>query len=92
MGEETLIAAIIATVALILAGIALTIAVKTSDETQKLAGELHRTPADINVYETRTTPAIAYSTITGGKQPEHAAAWMVRDAQMRHAMRYTRRG
>ena len=33
MGEETLIAAIIATLALILAGIALVIAVKTSDET-----------------------------------------------------------
>lgn len=47
MGEETLIAAIIAALALILAGIALIIAVKTSDETQKLAWELHRTPADI---------------------------------------------
>lgn len=92
MGEETLIAVIIAALALILAVIALVIAVKTSDEVQKLAGELHRTPADINVYETRVTPAIAYSTVTGGKQPEHAAAWMARDDQMRHAMRYTRRG
>lgn len=64
MGEETLIAAIIATLALILAGISLVVAVKTSDEVQKLAGELHRTPADINVYETRTTPAIAYSAMS----------------------------
>lgn len=97
-----MIAAIIAGLALILAGIALIVAVKTSDELQKLAGELHRTPADINVYETRVTPAIAYSSVEGGKTPEwnerasawqeSAAEWMVRDAQMRHAMRYTRRG
>lgn len=87
-----LIATIIAGLALIIAGIALIIAVKASDEVQKLAGELHRTPADIEVYETRVTPAIAYSVIEGGKQPEHAALWMARDAQMRHAMRYTRRG
>jgi hypothetical protein len=89
MGEETLIAAIIATLALIIAGIALTIAVKTSDETQKLAGELHRTPADINVYETRVTPAIAYSSVEGGKAPEWMAAATKRQL---NSMRYTRRG
>ncbi|WP_032364030.1 hypothetical protein [Rhodococcoides fascians] len=87
-----MIAVIIAALALIVAGIALVIAVKTSDDVQKLAGELHRTPADINVHEKRATPAVAYSTIEGGKQPDSAAAWMARDAQMRHSMRYTRRG
>lgn len=89
MGEETLIAAIIATVALIIAGIALVIAVKTSDEVQKLAGELHRAPADINVYETRVTPAIAYSAVEGGKTPE----WMATATKHQlNSMRYTRRG
>lgn len=84
-----LIAVIIAAVALILASIALIIAVKTSDGTQKLAGELHRTPADINVHETRVTPAIAYSVIKGGKQPE----WMgAAEKHQLNSMRYTRRG
>lgn len=90
MGEETLIAAIIATLALIIAGIALVIAVKTSDEVQKLAGELHRTPADINVYETRVTPAVAYSTVEGGKTPEWVKA--ASKSHQLNSMRYTRRG
>ena len=59
-------------------------------EVDKL-NEYLRRPVGVQASEVRITPTVAYNVIEGGKKPESAAEWMVRDQQMRNALRFTRR-